>query len=110
MGRYGQAVDRDSAREMLARKLESGAQAEEQERQARAARTRVPARPAHDARDTGEARTSSRPAPRARGRSPRQEEKGVVEQVVTSSVFKQFARTAGREIVRGLFGAARRRR
>jgi uncharacterized protein len=34
----------------------------------------------------------------------------VVEQVVGSSAFKQFARSAGREIVRGLFGAGRRRR
>jgi len=64
MGRYGQAVDRDSAREILARKLEAGARAEEQERQAREG-----------------------------------EEKSVVEQVVTSSVFKQFARSARREIV-----------
>jgi hypothetical protein len=37
-------------------------------------------------------------------------EKPIVEQVVGSSAFKQFARSVGREIVRGLFGAARRRR
>jgi hypothetical protein len=36
-------------------------------------------------------------------------EKSMVEQVVGSSAFRQFARSAGREIVRGLFGAARRR-
>ncbi|HYU86043.1 MAG TPA: hypothetical protein VEK80_14685 [Kribbellaceae bacterium] len=43
---------------------------------------------------------------------PRRErhEKSVVEQVVGSSAFKQFVRSAGREIVRGIFGAARRRR
>jgi hypothetical protein len=34
----------------------------------------------------------------------------MVEKVVGSSAFKQFARSAGREIVRGLFGAVRRRR
>ena len=34
----------------------------------------------------------------------------MVEQVIGSSAFKQFARTAGREIVRGIFGAARRKR
>jgi DNA helicase HerA-like ATPase len=98
MGRYGQAVDRDSAREMLARKLEAGARAEEQERQAREAET------------DREARAADRPSPRSGRRSTPREEKSVVEQVVTSSVFKQFARSAGREIVRGLFGAARRRR
>jgi hypothetical protein len=32
-----------------------------------------------------------------------------VSQVVSSTVFKQFARTAGREIVRSLFGTGRRR-
>jgi len=50
-----------------------------------------------------------RPATRSRSRSPRREERTVVEQVVSSTVFRQFARSAGREIVRGLFSAARRR-
>jgi DNA helicase HerA-like ATPase len=100
MGRYGQAVDRDSAREMLARKLEAGAQAEERERE----------QEQEDDRLAQSQRRTPAPASRGRRRSPAREEKSVVEQVVTSSVFKQFARTAGREIVRGLFGAARRRR
>jgi DNA helicase HerA-like ATPase len=99
MGRYGQALDRDSAREMLARKLEAGAQAEEQEQE----------REREDRLAQTQGRTRA-PASRTRRRSPAREEKSVVEQVVTSSVFRQFARTAGREIVRGLFGAARRRR
>jgi DNA helicase HerA-like ATPase len=95
MERYGRALDRDSAREILARKLEAGAQADEEEQEARVAPTRTAAE-------------ADRPS--SRRRSPVREEKSVVEQVVTSSVFKQFARSAGREIVRGLFGAARRRR
>jgi uncharacterized protein len=34
----------------------------------------------------------------------------VVEPITGSSAFKQFARTAGTEIVRSIFGTARRRR
>jgi len=34
----------------------------------------------------------------------------VVEQIAGSGVFRDFARTAGREIVRSIFGTARRRR
>ncbi|MFL6026299.1 MAG: helicase HerA-like domain-containing protein [Friedmanniella sp.] len=93
MDRYGETLDRDSAREMLARKLEAGAQAEQQQRQTRAPRAAAKA--------SDPARPRRRPAPR--------EEQSVVEQVVASTIFRQFARTAGREIVRGLFGAARRR-
>ena len=33
----------------------------------------------------------------------------MVEQIVSSTVMKQFAGTAAREIVRGLFGTARKR-
>src|SRR3954454_18717357 len=93
MARYGETIDGDSARQMLARSLEAGAQAEERERQTPAPRTAAKA--------SDPARPRRRPAPR--------EEQSVVEQVVASTIFRQFARTAGREIVRGLFGAARRR-
>jgi uncharacterized protein len=34
----------------------------------------------------------------------------VLTQVIKSSAFRSFATTAGREIVRSLFGTARRRR
>jgi DNA helicase HerA-like ATPase len=52
------------------------------------------------------------PAPEAPREEPRREkeEKGTVEKVLQSSAFKQFARSAGREITRSLFGTARRRR
>jgi hypothetical protein len=33
----------------------------------------------------------------------------MVEQVVTSSAFKDFMRTAAREVARGMFSTARRR-
>lgn len=100
MGRYGAVVDRDSAREMLARKLEAGAAT------AAAERSRA-ARPAAEERAEPPRRTTRQPA--AHRTSTPRAERSVMEQVVASSAFKQFARTAGREIVRSLFGAARRR-
>ena len=60
-----------------------------------------------DARARTEAERVARTSqPRA---SSRRQEKGMVEQIAGSTVFRQFARSAGREIVRGLFGAARKR-
>jgi DNA double-strand break repair helicase HerA and related ATPase len=90
--KYSATVDRESAYEKLAAKLEAGAQQAESE-----------ARKDTEARTDAEQRSDAT-APR------RREDKSVVEQVIGSSAFKQFARSAGREIVRGLFGAARRRR
>jgi len=85
--KYATAIDRESAREMLAKRLEQGA--EQAQREA--------ARPT-----SGPSKAA--PKPRAK------QEKGVVEQVVQSTVFRQAVRTAAREIVRGVFGTARRRR
>ena len=65
--------------EMLAAKIEAAAEAPE---------VKAPA--------------PAKAAPRAKA------EKGIVEQVVGSSVFKQFARSAGKEIVRSIFGTRRR--
>jgi DNA helicase HerA-like ATPase len=86
--KYTEVVDRESAYEKLAAKVQAGAEQAEAEAQGKPA----PSAPAE---------------PRARAKK---EEKSMVEQVVGSSAFKQFARSAGREIIRGLFGAARRRR
>jgi DNA helicase HerA-like ATPase len=83
--KYTEVIDRESAYEKLAAKVQAGAQQAEEE-----------------AKNAPEPKAA--PAPRAQ-----KHEKSMVEQVVGSSAFKQFARTAGREIVRGLFGAARRR-
>ena len=95
MARYGQSIDRDSAREMLARKLEEGSRRAEEEQRLEEQRRRTQDQPQQ--RPTTETRRSPRPAP------------GLVEQVTSSSAFKQFTRTAAREIARGLFGAGRRR-
>ncbi|RNL81339.1 helicase HerA-like domain-containing protein [Nocardioides marmorisolisilvae] len=87
--KYATAVDRESAREILAGKLEAGAA------KAQAERTAAPA---------PTPKASKAPAPRRTAKK----EKGVVEEVVTSTAFKQVMRTAAREIVRGMFKTGRR--
>jgi hypothetical protein len=86
--KYSQTIDRESAYELLAAKVQAGAEQAEAEKQ-----------------QQEEAKQQEAPRPRAQ-----KQEKSMVEQVIGSSAFKQFARSAGREIVRGLFGAARKRR
>jgi hypothetical protein len=86
-------VDRESAYE----KLTAAA--------ARSAQAPAPEKPA-----------AEKPAaePEARAGRAAHEERSVVEQVVSSGVFKSLARSVGtqlgREITRSLFGTARRRR
>jgi DNA helicase HerA-like ATPase len=75
--KYAEVVDRESAREKLAAKLEAGA-----------------------AKSDQEAKAPEAPAPK--------QEPGMVEQVVKSAAFKDFMRTAAREVVRGMFKSARR--
>jgi DNA helicase HerA-like ATPase len=102
--RYAQTVDRESARELLAARLEAGArQAEEEAREAAEAKARAKA----DKEAQREAEKQTRSAPRRR--APQQEE-GVVTQVLGSAAFKQVMRTAAKEIARGMFGTGRRRR
>ena len=91
--KYATAVDRESAREMLAAKLEKGAEKAAEEK---AAEEKAKA----DAKTAKKSGSSSR-------RSTKEEE-GVVTQVVKSGAFRQFMRTAASEIARGLFGTGRR--
>ncbi|KRB78714.1 ATPase [Nocardioides sp. Root190] len=92
---YSEVVDRESAREMLAKKLEEGARAD-----AEAAGTKAAEKP--------------RSGPKSSGSGVRKDDGGgvggVVSDVVKSSAFKQFMRTAAAEIARGMFGTARRRK
>ena len=83
--RYAEPVDCESAREKLAARLEAGAAKAEAE-----ARAQAPEKPA------------AKKAPR------RKQEKSMVEEVVTSTTFRQVMRTAAREIVRGVFKTGRR--
>ncbi|MEL4503544.1 helicase HerA-like domain-containing protein [Luteococcus sp. H138] len=92
--KYGTVVNRESAHEILAGKIQAAADAAAAEAAAK-----------EQAKlDKAQATAERASAPRGRGR----EEKGIVQQVVGSSVFKQFARSAGREIVRSVFGTRRR--
>ncbi len=96
--KYAAVVDRESAREILATKLEAGA-AKAAAEKAAAEQAKVGAKEAKDpARKTS---TTS-------ARRPAKEEDGMVEQVVKSGAFRQFMRTAAAEIARGLFGTGRR--
>jgi len=88
--RYALALDRDSAHEMLARKLEAGAAQEAADREAERPREQKISYP-----------KKSSPVP--------QEQGSVVHDILTSPVAKDLARTAVREILRGALGTARRR-
>src|SRR4051794_22280163 len=92
--KYAAAVDRESAREMLAAKLEKGAEKAAEEKAAEKA--------------NAGAKTSKKSGSASR-RSTKEEE-GVVTQVVKSGAFRQFMRTAASEIARGMFGTGRRSR
>ena len=87
--KYSEVIDRESAREKLAAKVEAGAQTAEQESQ----------------QGGGE----HVPYPRKSSTRRPAEKDGVVEKVMKSSATKEFMRTAAREIVRGVFGIGRRR-
>jgi DNA helicase HerA-like ATPase len=91
--KYGQEVDRDSAYEKLAAKV-------------------VQPAPAPAPSGAPPAPTESAPAPAPRGRRSAQPD-GAVAGILKSSAFRSMARSAGsalgREIVRGIFGTAKRR-
>jgi uncharacterized protein len=87
--KYAEAVDRESARERLAARLEEGARKAESEAAAK------------------EAAQESAQAPRTPKAEPK-DDGGLVSDVVKSPAFKDFVRTAAREIARGMFGSGRR--
>jgi hypothetical protein len=103
MRKYGQAVNRDSAYEMLTRKLEAGAAAAAEEQQ-RAEQAKADAAAAKErdkqaaAQARSQGRTTSRPAP-----------KSGFEKVLSSPTFWNKVITVGGEITRGMFGTARKR-
>ncbi|MFI6867663.1 helicase HerA-like domain-containing protein [Nocardia sp. NPDC050406] len=82
--KYGQSIDRDSAYEIMAEKLEAAAQAAENEP--------PPARP--------------------RSRKAAPEDESMAEKIVNNAAFKNFLRSAatvaGREIGRSIFGTRKR--
>jgi len=104
MAKYGAAIDRDSAREMLARKLEAGAQQAEAERQAADAQAR------DDAQAKADVQAQREVARTPRTQTSRRQDKGVLGEIVGSTTFRQVARSATTQIIRSIFGTARRRR
>jgi DNA helicase HerA-like ATPase len=88
--KYATVVDRESARELLAKKLEAGAQQVAADKAA-------------------EEKAKTKPAKKSGSSRSTEQEEGVVTQVVKSGAFRQFMRTAAAEIARGMFGTGRRR-
>jgi uncharacterized protein len=85
---YHQTVDRDSAREKLAAKLEEGAR---------------------KAAEDAELKEQAREAKIKKAKEVKEKDDGgIVKDVVESSAFKDFLRTAAREVVRGMFQSGRR--
>ncbi|MCW2822868.1 MAG: putative protein of unknown function hydrolase [Marmoricola sp.] len=101
--KYAAAIDRESAREMLAAKLEGGAERARQEQQSKDQATAE-----EKLRREADRVSRSRSPEGTSRRSPRRE-KSMVEEVISSTTFRQVARSAAREIVRGMFGTGRRR-
>lgn len=97
--KYAEPIDRESARELLAKKLEEGAR-----KAAEDARVKEMAREQKNARVTEKASQKSSPSRRP---APKEED-SMMESVVKSRAFKDFMSTAAREIARGMFKSGRR--
>ena len=82
--KYSTAVNRESAHEIIQRKLEASATARDQAAEEREAAA----------------------APRRGGRTA--QPKSMIEEVLGSSVARQAGRAVAREVVRGIFGMLRR--
>ena len=124
MATYGTAVDRESAHEILAARLEEGArkQAEEQAQEQAQGQAREqeqaargPAPLPEDDLDRALRQEAEAAARRGRGsggsgrsRPAPARERDVVGEVMGSPVVKDLVRTAAREIARGLFRTGRR--
>ena len=87
--KYAEPVDRESAREKLAARLEEGARKRDEE-------------------DAAQPPAKQQTPPTGRRRPPERDDGGLVGDVVRSSAFKDFMRTAAREIARGMFKKGRR--
>lgn len=117
--KYGTAIDNESAREILTKRLEAGAAEQEAEASQTAGSQTAGTPTAGSPTAGGDAGSGSDrvPFPEENARAPRQQDAkaekkddNLFSQVVNSSAFKQFTRTAAREIARGIFGTSRRRR
>lgn len=109
---YGERIDRESAREILTQRLEAGAA----DAEAEGTSGPEPAPGSGSDAEHDEARiplpdtSGSGRTSRSRSTTPGRQDRTMLEQVVNSREFRQFTRTAAREIARGIFGTGRRRR
>ena len=130
--KYGERIDRESAREILTARMEAGSEAAEadagspQESASQPEGSTPQESASQPADDTAAEAPGRIPAPSPQGggrgsgggagrgsgssRGSARQEKSAFDKVVSSPAFKQFTRTAAREIARGLFGTGRRRR
>ena len=90
--KYAETIDRESAREKLAAKLEAGARKAQED--------------AEYAEQARQAKLDK--AEQAKAAKKKEDDGGLVQDVVQSGAFKDFVRTAAREIARGMFGSGRR--
>ena len=97
--KYAEAIDRESAREKLAAKLEAGAAAARTEQQQPGAADQHIGYP-----DGAKPRKTTK---RSSKRAPQKDD--VVGDIMKSPMARDLARTATREILRGVFGVGRRR-
>lgn len=100
---YAETVDRESAREKLAARLEEGARKAEED-------AKLKEQVRQEKLDAAKRRSSTKAPKEPSGQGGRwgQDDGGVITDVVESKVFKDFMRTAAREIARGMFGSGRR--
>ncbi|HSV40551.1 MAG TPA: helicase HerA-like domain-containing protein [Nocardioidaceae bacterium] len=89
--KYAEAIDRESARELLAKKVEAGAAAAEKETA------------------EAEAKGETVPYPKKPSTKAPKKEDSLIVDAVNSRAGREILRTAAREIVRGVFGIGRRR-
>jgi DNA helicase HerA-like ATPase len=97
--KYGAAIDRESAREKLAARLEAGAAAAHEEQE----------KPTGPGDDHVGYPSEGRSKPRSKKSTPAKQDGGVVQDIMKSPAARDLMRTAAREIVRGVFGVGRRR-
>ena len=103
IAKYGQAIDRESAYEILTAKLEAGAKAAEEEQQRAEEEKAEAERRAQEEKEQRQAeRSEGRSSGSGRGRT------SAVERIASRGLM-QVIRTVTREVVRGLFGTGRRR-
>ncbi|WP_323794047.1 helicase HerA-like domain-containing protein [Nocardioides sp.] len=93
---YARVVDRESAHEILAAKLEEGA------------RKRAEEEAAEEAEEAAAKAEKSSKSKSTSTTKSKQEDGSIVHDVVNSGAFKDFMRTAAREVARGLFSTGRR--